>query len=416
MFEMAKNRLELFQQKYPMKGLASWWTWWEKRKCHVFRAFKPNLNAPRANLAESGHSSWKNSGIIHLDLLDAARQDVAENLQLRANLRGYEQGTYSGGKGPSQSVLSKRNYAEQEKCAQAFSNELLECMVSGEDKPLVPKSCETFVDEKASHRHDPPCQSSASKKQSSTSTKTSKPVKRPCPLRKTRSKSFIRVLDIAKKMKSLSIKSEIIINEHERHYILATASGVTYDIEVSNSPNCTCKYCNDRDVCSHITWLLLNHFKVPEDAYLLHQRGYTSHELESIFDDNKTKLSSPCQNESPGSSTKGHPTTASKWVITKHSLNTRPKCPTCHAEITKGELKITCDARWTPPHRNKEGKSFTVPRTFHFCLKWECLSGTSPHDSSITEPPSVFSVDSKADFSPDEWRVITLLDFPLSFD
>ena len=223
---MAKNRFELFQQKYPMKGLASWWTWWEKRKCHVFRAFKPSLNAPKANLAESGHSSWKNSGIIHLDLLDAARQDVAENLQLRANLSGYEQGTYSGGKGPSQSVISKRSYAEQEKRAQAFSNELLECMVSGEDKPLVPKSCETFVDEKASHRHDPPRQSSASKKQSST-TKTSKPVKRPCPLRKTRSKSFIRVLDIAKKMKSLSIKSEIIINEHERHYILATASGVT---------------------------------------------------------------------------------------------------------------------------------------------------------------------------------------------
>ena len=107
MFEMAKNRLDMFQQKYPMKGLATWWTWWEKRKCHVFRAFKPSLNAPRANLAESGHSSWKNSGVVHLDLLDAARQDVAENLQLRANLRGYEQGTYSGGKGPSQSVITR---------------------------------------------------------------------------------------------------------------------------------------------------------------------------------------------------------------------------------------------------------------------------------------------------------------------
>ena len=82
MFEIAKNRLDMFQQKYPMKGLPSWWTWWEKRKSHIFRAFKPSLNAPRANLAESGHSSWKNSGLIHLDLLDAARQDVAENLWL----------------------------------------------------------------------------------------------------------------------------------------------------------------------------------------------------------------------------------------------------------------------------------------------------------------------------------------------
>ena len=312
MFEMAKNRLDMFQQKYPMKGLASWWTWWEKRKSHMFRAFKPSLNAPRANLAESGHSSWKNSGLIHLDLLDAARQDVAENLQLRANLLGYEQGTYSGGKGPSQRVISKRNYAEQEKRAQAFSNELHEYMMSGEDEPQ-PKSCETFVDEKASHRHDPPRRSSAMNKQSDKSTKsTAKQAKRPCPLRKTRSKSFIRVLDIAKKMKSLSIKSEIIVNEHERHFILAAASGVTYDIEINNSPNCTCKYCNDRDVCSHITWLLLNHFKVPEDDSLLHQRGYTSHELEGIFGKSKKKQSSPCQEKSPRSNSKGHSTTVRK--------------------------------------------------------------------------------------------------------
>lgn len=188
---------------------------------------------------------------------------------------------------------------------------------------------------KKPHRHDPPRWSSAIKKQSDTSTKTTKQVKRPCPVRKTRGKSFITVLDIAKKMKSPSIKSEIIVNEHERHFILAAASGVTYEIEINNIPNCTCKYCNDRDVCSHITWLLLNNFKVPEDDSLLHQWGYTSHELEGIFGKNNKKQCSPCQEESPRSNSKGHPTTACKWVITKHLLNTRPKCPTCHAEITK---------------------------------------------------------------------------------
>ena len=169
-------------------------------------------------------------------------------------------------------------------------------------------------------------------------------------------------------------------------------------------------------MCSHITWLLLNHFKVPEDDSLLHQRGYTSHELEGIFGKSKKKQSSPCQEKSPRSNSKGHSTTVCKWVITKHLLNTRPKCQTCHAEITKDDLKITCDARWTPPHKNKEGQSFTVPRTFHYCLKWECVSGNPPRDSSITEPPSVFHVDSTANFSPDEWRVVTFLDFPLSFD
>ena len=413
MFEMAKNRLDMFQQKYPMKGLATWWTWWEKRKCHVFRAFKPSLNAPRANLAESGHSSWKNSGVVHLDLLDAARQDVAENLQLRANLRGYEQGTYSGGKGPSQSVISKRNYAEQEKRAQAFSNELLGYMVSGEEAPQ-PKSSETFVDERASHRHDPPRRSFECKDRSSTSTKASKQVKRPCPSRNNRSKNFIRVLEIAKKIKSLSVKSEVIVSEQERHFTLASSLGVTYDIELNNIPNCSCRYCSDRDVCSHIVWLLLNRFKVPEDEYLLQQRGYTSHELKSIFQ--PKKQSSPSQGESPGSGNKGAPTIACKWVITKHLLNTRPRCPTCHAEISKGDLKITCDARWTLPHKNKEGQSFMVPRTFHYCLQWECVSGTLPRDSTIKKPPQVFAVDSTVDYTSDEWRVITFHDFPLSFD
>lgn len=207
------------------------------------------------------------------------------------NAKGGEEKGPSGGKGPSQ--VEEKDQAKgsfprgimqsRKKRAHAFSNELHEYMMSGEDKPQ-PKSCETFVDKKASHRHDPPCWSSAINKQSDTSTKsTTKQAKRPCPTRKTRSKSFTRVLDIAKKMKSLSIESEFIVNEYERHFILAAASGVTYEIEINNSPNCTCKYCNDRDVWSHITWLLLNHFKVPEDDSLLHQWGYTSYELEGIF-------------------------------------------------------------------------------------------------------------------------------------
>ena len=84
MFDVAKNRLEVFQQKYPMKQLVTWWTWWERRKWHVFRTFRPSLHVPGVNLAESGHSSWKNSGTVYLDLLGAARQDVAENLQLQS--------------------------------------------------------------------------------------------------------------------------------------------------------------------------------------------------------------------------------------------------------------------------------------------------------------------------------------------
>lgn len=40
-FEMAKNWFDKFQQKYPIKGLASCWSWWEKRKCHVLVFWNP---------------------------------------------------------------------------------------------------------------------------------------------------------------------------------------------------------------------------------------------------------------------------------------------------------------------------------------------------------------------------------------
>lgn len=71
-------------------------------------------------------------------------------------------------------------------------------------------------------------------------------------------------------MKFFIIKSEIIVNEYECYFILVVVLGVIYEIEINNSFNCICKYCNDWDVCSYIIWLLLNYFKVLEDDSLLY--------------------------------------------------------------------------------------------------------------------------------------------------
>ena len=59
--------------------------------------------------------------------------------------------------------------------------------------------------------------------------------------------------------------------------------GATYDIELCRTPNCSCRYCNDHKVCSHIIWLILNHFNVSEENSVPQQCGYTCHELETIF-------------------------------------------------------------------------------------------------------------------------------------
>ena len=85
-------------------------------------------------------------------------------------------------------------------------------------------------------------------------------------------------------------------------------------------------------------------------------------------------------------------------------------------EIQEGDFKITCNARWTLSHTTQDGRSFTVPRTFNFCLKWGCVSSTIPKGSTITKPPEVFRVDQNAQITPDEWQVITFMKLPLLFD
>ncbi len=129
-----------------------------------------------------------------------------QNLQLRANIKACERGSYSG-KGPSKNELSKRTYAVQEKRAQAFSDELLGYIETerAENAPL-PKTRESFVDEQASHRHDPPRHYSKTKQTPAGPSKPSKPLKHSCPTRKTRSRNFTRILDIAEKMKSLTVE------------------------------------------------------------------------------------------------------------------------------------------------------------------------------------------------------------------
>lgn len=415
MFDVAENQLQKFKQSYPSREMHNWWTWWRQRKHHVFRAFKPSLNAPRVNLAECGHSSWKNSGLIHLDLLDAARQDVAENIQLRSNLQGYEQGTFRAGNGPGLVDIEKRSYADQAKRAQAFSNELLKYIECGQDAPQ-PKSGEKFVDERSSHRHDPP---RSQKQPAASKPAASKPARRPCPIRKSRSKTFTRVLDIAKKMKGLKVTTVVVVDKYERHYTLTAASGVTYDVEIKAFPNCSCRYCSERDICSHIVWLLLHKLKVPEHHSVLQQRGYTGQEIEDMFatgDGSSASISHTTCARSSQKPTASKELQKETWMITKHTRKTRPRCPTCRTEIKEGDLKISCNARWTPPHKTQDGRSFTVPRTFYFCLKWECVSSTIPKGSTITNPPDVFRVDQNAQITPDEWQIITFLELPLMFE
>ena len=74
-YERAAERMDEFIAVHS--HLQSWWDWWQKRKSHVFRAFKPLHNVPKASHAEIGHSRWVKVGAVNLTLVDACREDVA---------------------------------------------------------------------------------------------------------------------------------------------------------------------------------------------------------------------------------------------------------------------------------------------------------------------------------------------------
>lgn len=102
-FEKRRADLNRFIKERPdeSKLLSSWVEWWDKRKTHIFRAFKSGLQTPRMNMAETGHSTWVKAGAIQLTLVDAARHDVRENVRLEKTVQGFMEGSLkSTGKDP----------------------------------------------------------------------------------------------------------------------------------------------------------------------------------------------------------------------------------------------------------------------------------------------------------------------------
>ncbi|CAH3163101.1 unnamed protein product [Porites lobata] len=151
MYDKAKVELEKFIDKHPF--LSNWWKWWDARRSHVFRAFKPGFNVAKSNLAEVHHSRWHHISAENLTLIQACREDVAESIKLKRRLEGYRLGAYSGGRGPSADELQRRRHLDQKKQAAEFCKELDDYVEGGEEMHL--REPERFVDEKSSHRHDP---------------------------------------------------------------------------------------------------------------------------------------------------------------------------------------------------------------------------------------------------------------------
>ena len=416
MYDKAKVELEKFIDKHPF--LSNWWKWWDARRSHVFRAFKPGFNVAKSNLAEVHHSRWHHISAENLTLIQACREDVAESIKLKRRLEGYRLGAYSGGRGPSADELQRRRHLDQKKQAAEFCKELDDYVEGGEEMHL--REPERFVDEKSSHRHDPFRKAGRVEEGASATAKKSNLDKRVAPKRNTRSSKFQRSLKIAKSCRnSFHVGNIKVSGQHSREATIIHTTGATYKVTMANMPFCDgCKYCTSRDICSHILWVMLYVYKVHEESELLHQRALLNSELESIF-----KSSTTCTTTAtPAAATETSLTPKAvkdftepdyekqQWRISRvESKGRAPSCssPKCSRHFQKGDLSVQVMARWIPPHNTGDGKKFTVDRKYHFCLKWSCLAETPPNSNLLT-PPGKIKVDEAvgASLSAEDYQTV----------
>ena len=116
-FKRSVQKPEDFLDEEPGHAkLKDWLNWWVLRKEHIFRAFKDTLS-PHSNLAEVIHSSWVSTKRTHLSIYECTLDDVAEFVTIKQMLKGYEEGNFGGGTGPSYMQINSRKDARNNKAS-----------------------------------------------------------------------------------------------------------------------------------------------------------------------------------------------------------------------------------------------------------------------------------------------------------
>ena len=87
-----------------------------KKRAYVYRAFKCK-NAPESNIAELVHSVWvtkKKKKKAQLSLFESAVDYICDMITTKQMLKGYGEGSFRGGTGPSIQPLDKRERARND--------------------------------------------------------------------------------------------------------------------------------------------------------------------------------------------------------------------------------------------------------------------------------------------------------------
>lgn len=235
-YNAALEDLMAFVSTSETKHLKCWVEWWHARRHHIFRAWCPK-GAPSTNLAEIGHSKWARQGSENLDLVTAAKEDVAESILQEKTVHQFERGVYSGGSGPSMMERKEKTYREQVKSAHEYGESLIN-EDGGQEVQRLNLSSAIFTDPTSSHRAD-----KASHEP------------RGARYRKERSQTFKKALGIAKSQRFEVISSSK-ASDSCHVYELSKDETKKYKITICEQPKCEdgngrCSY-NTRGNCAAI--------------------------------------------------------------------------------------------------------------------------------------------------------------------
>ena len=84
------------------------------------------------NQAEVIHAGWVHRDLPNMSLLDACQADVRDAVTLDVELKAYEQGSATGGTGPSHTQRQRKKHLEQIK--KGRNNLATMCFVQGMGK------------------------------------------------------------------------------------------------------------------------------------------------------------------------------------------------------------------------------------------------------------------------------------------
>lgn len=125
-YESTKAKLDNFiKSNSSCQFLSTWIEWWHVRRGFNFRAFCVQ-GATRMNQAEVIHARWVHRDRPNLTLLDACQADTRDAVMMETELKKYQFGATTGGKGPSFAEKQKRIQAREVQKPHQIGKEMFE--------------------------------------------------------------------------------------------------------------------------------------------------------------------------------------------------------------------------------------------------------------------------------------------------